>query len=181
MNFKLINTFIAGIALTVLLAGSALAHEKSSQYKLAPERDYKGWAKFFTHVEKPATKQIREGFINPIGAKAEQGKSFPYGTVFVMEIYNAKADEKGELVKDSQGRLVKGDLSKIYVMTKKEGFSSQYKDQPHPTGDWEFRAYDDKNKVIVHSVKEAESCRVCHVPVAGTDFVLRYEEFFSKK
>ncbi len=76
---------------------------------LALPGNYMVWQKFLSDVQRPDVKQVRELFINPVGAKTAAGQNFPNGTV--MELYKAKmAGEAPETGAD--GKLVKGDLAK---------------------------------------------------------------------
>ena len=65
--------------------------------------DYKSWPVFLKDVQRPDAKQIRDIYINTVGAKAVAGKPFANGTVSVMELYKAKENADGTLSKGADG------------------------------------------------------------------------------
>jgi hemoglobin len=129
-----------------------------------------------SEIQRPDTKQVRELFVNTLGAKTNAGQPFPNGTVMVMELYKAKLD--GEtLVTGPDGKLVKGDLAKIFLMAKGEGWGQDVPENLR-TGNWVFSAYGPDGKVLA---EDFGKCRACHVPLAIKDFVHRYDEYFEKR
>lgn len=137
---------------------------------------YQNGPKFLSEVQRPDTKQVRELFINQVGAKTSAGQSFPNGTVMVMELYKAQLD--GEtLVTGPDGKLVKGDLAKVFVMEKGEGWGQEMPENLR-TGNWVFAAYGPDGKPLA---EDFGKCRACHVPLAAKDFVHRYDEYFEKR
>lgn len=145
--------------------------------ELAIPGDYKTWPKFLSAVQRPDAKQVREIYMNPAATSATAAKGFSNGTVLVMENYAAKADAAGALVQGADGKLVKGDLLRIFVMGKNEGWG-QSAPEGLKNGDWVYAAY------LANGDKAADpiaACRACHMPLtASKDFVHRYDEFFSK-
>ena len=94
----------------------------------------------------------------------------------VMELYQTKmAGETPETGAD--GKLVKGDLAKILVMGKGEGWGQ---DVPNnlKIGNWVFGAYGPDGKALA---EDFTKCRACHAPLAQKDFVHRYDEYFEKR
>jgi hemoglobin len=138
--------------------------------------DYKSWPKFLSFVQKPDVKQVRELYINPTGSRTRQGEPFPNGTVMVMEIYKAKADGD-QPIKDPDGKLVKTDLAKVFVMGKNEGWGQ---DQPEnlKNGSWLYAAYGPDGKRLM---EDFGKCRACHQPQAQKDFVHKYDEYFQQR
>lgn len=137
---------------------------------------YQNGPKFLSGVQRPDIKQVRELFINEIGAKANVGQPFLNGTVMVMELYKAQVD--GEMpVTGPDGKLVKGDLAKIFVMEKGEGWGQDVPEHLK-TGNWVFAAYAPDGKPLA---EDFGKCRACHVPLAAKDFVHRYDEYFEKR
>lgn len=139
---------------------------------------YRSWPKFLAEVQRPDVKQIRDIYLNPIGHKTKSGEAFPYGSISVMEIYKAKTGPDGELLKGADGKLVKGDLAKVFVMGKNKGWGQ---DAPAElkTGEWIYAGYLADGKTP--SGDKTSACRTCHVPAAKNDFVLRYDEYFQKR
>ena len=138
---------------------------------------YKSWPKFLSEVQRPDVKQVREIFINPVGAGAQKGQPFPNGTTLVMENYAAKLGADGSPVKGADGKLIKGDLSKVFVMGKGEGWGD---DAPPglKNGDWVYAAYGADGKTTSDPIA---ACRGCHLPLVSQDFIHRYAEYFDKR
>lgn len=149
---------------------------KPKDGELAYPADYKTWPKFLSEVQRPDAKQVRELFVNPAGAKAAAGQTFPNGTVMVMELHKAKmAGEAPETGTD--GKLVKGDLAKVFVMGKGEGWGQDVPDNLK-NGNWVFAAYGPDGNALA---EDFTKCRACHAPLAQKDFVHRYDEYFEKR
>jgi hemoglobin len=138
---------------------------------------YRGWHTFLTNVQRPDVKQVRDIYVNGKGASAKQGDPFPNGTTFVMELYNARADADGKLATDSDGKLVKGDLAKIFVMSKGKNWGAGVTPAELRNGDWVYAAYLPDAKT--HAPDAAAGCRGCHLPQEAKDFVHRYDEYFA--
>ena len=133
---------------------------------------YQRWPRFVQHINK--AEHVRYIYVNCIGASSIKGEPMENGSQFVMEIYNAKKDAAGQPVKDADGNLVKGDLAKIFVMGKDEGWGA---DAPTglATGDWIYSAYNaDGSKAKVNY----NACRACHLPLADDDYVFHYNQYF---
>lgn len=155
---------------------TAKAPVKPKDGELALPGNYMVWQKFMSDVQRPDVKQVRELFINYVGAKTAAGQTFPSGTVMVMELYKAKmAGEAPETGAD--GKLVKGDLAKVFVMGKGEGWGQDVPDNLK-NGNWVFAAYGPDGKALA---EDFAKCRACHAPLAQKDFVHRYDEYFEKR
>jgi hemoglobin len=144
--------------------------------ELALPADYKTWPKFLSEVQRPDVKQVRDLYVNPKGTKAAPGQPFPNGTVMVMELYKAKAEGE-ELAKGGDGKLVKGDLAKVFVMGKDEGWGQDVQENLK-NGTWVFAAYGPDGKPLA---EDFTKCRACHAPLARKDFVHRYDEYFEAR
>lgn len=143
---------------------------------LALPADYKSWPKFLTDIPKAEPKQVRDIYINPTGARASAGQNFPSGTVMVMEIYKAKMDGD-KIATGTDGKPVKGDLAKVFVMGKEQGWGDKLPDNLK-NGDWVYAAYDATSKPIM---EDFAKCRACHMPLAQKDFVHKYDEYFQSR
>lgn len=149
---------------------------KPKDGELTYPADYKTWPKFLSEVQRPDAKQIRELFVNQVGARTNQGQMFPNGTVMVMELYKAKLN--GDVPETgADGRLVKGDLAKVFVMGKGEGWGQDVPDNLK-NGNWVFSAFGPDGKALA---EDFTKCRACHAPLAVKDFVHRYDEYFDKR
>lgn len=150
---------------------------KPNDGELALPADYKLWPKFLTNIDKEQVKQVRDIYINDVGARTMAGKEFPNGTMMAMEIYKAKENPDGTLVKTAEGKLVKGDLAKVFLMGKGEGWGQTVPENLR-NGAWVYGATGPEGKPIM---EDFTKCRACHVPVAQKDFVQRYDEYFEKR
>jgi hemoglobin len=149
---------------------------KRKDGELALPGNYMVWPKFLSEVQRPDAKQVRELFINPSGAKTNQGQPFPNGTVMVMELYKVKMN--GEAIETGpDGKFVKGDLAKVFVMGKGEGWGQDVPDSLK-NGNWVFAAYGPDGKALA---EDFTKCRACHAPLAAKDFVHRYGEYFENR
>jgi len=143
----------------------------------ATPSDYKNWPKFVPTVDKAATPQVRELYINQAGMMSKRGDDFPSGTVSVMELYEAQKLADGKPRMDAKGNLVKGKLSKIFIMEKGKGWGSQQPAGTIDNGDWIYSAYLADGKTP--ATKDFAACRSCHLPLADKDYIARYDEHFD--
>jgi hemoglobin len=143
---------------------------------LALPGDYRSWPKFLMEIPKADTKQVRDIYINSAGARTSAGQAFPNGSVMVMEIYKAKMDGD-KPVTGMDGKLVKGELAKVFVMGKNQGWGDKVPENLK-NGDWIYSAYDAAGKPLA---EDFTKCRACHAPLAQKDFVHRYDEYFEKR
>jgi hypothetical protein len=137
--------------------------------------DYASYPTFLKAVQKPM--HIRDLYVNSIGAKTQKGEAFPNGSILVMAIYNAKIDTTGIAVKGPDGKNVKANLAKVFVMQKGAGWG---KNAPEglENGDWIYTAFKPDGKPID---AKYTTCRGCHLPLNEEDFVHRYNEYFDKR
>ena len=165
MNNSFAKKALMGAAAAVFLSvsGGVAANQDGAM----DMPDYKNWPTFLDGIEKKSG-HVRDIYINKIGAQAKAGEPFANGTVSVMEIYSAK----GEM-----GAMQKGELQKVFVMYKGEGYGKSA--QPGmQTGDWVYGAFDAKgNKLSV----DYNTCRSCHLPLTTADYVFHYDKYFASK
>lgn len=72
---------------------------------------------------------------------------------------------------------MKGDLAKIFVMGKEQGWGDGLPDNLK-NGDWAYAAYDTSGKPLM---EDFTKCRACHAPLVQNDFVHRYDEYFQTR
>lgn len=175
-------SLMLGVILTVVgctsmsMTPSAQSGSMPKDGELAFPADYASYPTFLTGIQKPDA--VRDIYINETGVAAHAGESFPNGTILVMAIFGAKKDSQGQLEKDPQGKLVKGELAKIYVMQKEQGWG---KGAPAglQNGDWIYSAFTPSGERL--KVDYAK-CRGCHLPLGeAKDFVHRYDEYFETR
>ena len=143
---------------------------------LPPPADYRSWPKFLVNIPKDEAKQMRDICINPTGTRTSASQSFTNGTVMVIEIYTASADGD-KLITGMDGKRIKGDSAKVFVMGKDQGWSDKFPESLK-NGDWIYAAYDATSKPLM---EDFSKCRPCHMPLAQKDFVHRYDEYFEKR
>lgn len=170
---RVLPALLAGLLALPTLPATAGESPKDGELAFP---DYAEWPAFLKSVQKP--NMVRDLFVSPEGAKTKKGEAFPEGTTLVMEIYNAKKDKDGNVLKNPHGKVVKDNLAKIYVMQKGKGWG-QHAPKDLKNGDWIFSAFSAEGKPI-----EADyaKCRGCHLPLGeAKDFTHRYDEYFDKR
>ena len=75
------------------------------------------------------------------------------------------------------GKLERGDLLRVFVMGKGEGWG-ETAPQGLKNGDWVYAAYGADGKIAADPIAP---CRACHLPLVTKDFVQRYDEYFEKR
>lgn len=138
---------------------------------------YRAWPKFHSEVQRPDANQVREIYMNTVAGNATPAAGFPNGTLFVMENYAAAANADGSLKQGADGKLVKGDLLRVFVMGKNAGWG-QSAPEGFENGDWIYAGYLSSGE---RSPDPTVTCRAYHLPLVNKDFVHRYDEHFSKK
>lgn len=132
-----------------------------------------------THVlydvlDQPENKEIRELYVNPEALRGlKEGQPLPSGTVLSAPTFKAVLNDRGELVKDANGRLVRGRLDRIVVMEKRTGWGSEYP-ADFRNGEWEYARFG-ADGTPSPNVKY-EACFQCHKPKSGEDFVFSYSQ-----
>lgn len=145
--------------------------------ELALPADYKTWPKFLSAVQRPDAKQVREIYMNPVAAKATAAGGFAHGSMFVMENYAAKAKPDGTLETGPDGKLVKGELLRAFVMGKNKGWGEDVPEALR-NGNWVYASYLGNGQ---KGPEPGAACRGCHTPLKDKDFVFRYDEHFAQK
>ncbi|WP_339376825.1 cytochrome P460 family protein [Nostoc sp. 106C] len=138
--------------------------------------NYQNEFKLIYVVDRPDNKQVRVICGNDIAAAVKPGKTFPYGSVFVMEIYHAKQDANGNILKDEKGQYIREALTAIFVHRKEKGFGADYLDDR--SGEWEYIGYrPDKTYLPNAAPGKTNACASCHLRQAGKseDYVFRKE------
>ncbi len=133
----------------------------------------------YTVLDQPDLKELREAYINPEAFKALQpGQPLPYGSILSLPTFKALLDEKGEMVKDPNGRLVRGRLDRVVVMEKRPGWGAEYPEELR-NGEWEYaRFLADGSRDPKANIK---GCFECHKPEAQRDFVFTLTELLKAR
>jgi len=182
VNRKVVRRMALLVAAVVVAACSQMT---ATSYK-APMKDgeavipadYKSWPKMLSAVQRPDAKQVREMYIDPKGNQTRAGEPFPYGTVMVMENYAAVAKPDGTLETGADGKLVKGNMVRIFIMEKTKG-AGQDVPEALRNGEWVYASFTPDGK---RTEDPFAPCRACHAPLTEKkDFVQRYDEYFQKR
>ena len=176
--------FVGVSALCLGIAACSSTHSDSRMIApsgdgdVAVPADYASWTKFVPTIDKP-NGQVREIYINNRGMQATRGEAFPPGTISVMEIYASRKDARGNPATGDNGRLVKGELAKVFVMAKGDGWGQKLPAGTIDNGDWLYAAYEADAKTP--ATNDFSKCRECHAPMAGDDYIARYGEHFDNR
>lgn len=154
-----------------------LGEPKLKDGELPMPANYRSWPKFLSAVQRPDAKQVREIYMNTPATEATRSGGFPNGTVFVMENYAALTNPDGSLKTGPDGKLIKGDLLRVFVMGKNAGWGQDVV-EPLRNGNWIYAGYLPNG---TRSPEDLNTCRACHVPLAAKDFVHRYDEHFATR
>jgi hypothetical protein len=144
--------------------------------ELTAPTNYRGWPKFLSAVQRPDAKQVREIYMDPEATSGTHAAGFPNGTVFVMENYAAVLNPDGTVKPGPDGKLMKGDLLRVFVMGKNPGWGDSAP-AGLKNGDWIYSSF------LANGDKASDAltnCRACHLPLDKKDFVQRYDEYFGK-
>jgi hypothetical protein len=176
MTLKIGSAF----ALVTLLAACGVMQSSAPKYEdgdVPLPKNYRDWPKFLSAVQRPDAKQVREIYVNTSGSKAQPGQPFPNGTMFVMENYAAELHGDGNPAHGTDGKLVKANLVRVFVMSKNEGNGTKVAPELK-NGDWVYTSYDAAGN---KTGDQLNTCRACHLPLAGKDYVQRYDEYFATR
>jgi hypothetical protein len=171
MTFRKSAAFVAAIAAVSGIA-SAVEVWAGADVVAFPENYAKGVQ--WQVVDKPPLKQVHVLYATPESiTAASKDQPMPNGTVFVVVRHAAKLDPQGNPLKDSDGRLVMGDILGFNIMEKRTGWGGEYPDTVR-NGEWEYRAFDAQKKP--DDKVKLTACFECHKPLASQDFVQAYDK-----
>jgi len=123
-------------------------------------------------VDHLARKRVRKMYVNPQAhATARAQQALPDGTVLIMEDHEAKTDAQGNLVRDTDGRLIPLDpVTNMFVMEKNAAWST---DNEH----WDYAWYQADGKLKPGA--KYDGCFSCHTGRAERDFTFTYWKFVA--
>jgi len=166
MNISIKPAMLIALTLGVSVALSAEALKDGS---VPLSKNYTHWTVFLKDVQRPDVKQVRELYVNSVGAKAKEGDAFPLGTTIVMENHEA--------VPGADSKLTPGAIVRIYVMHKIKGTPEGVPDGLQ-NGSWVYGSFTADGKP---AVDDFQKCRACHLPLASKDYVQRYDDYFKAR
>ncbi len=112
-------------------------------------------------------------YINELAASSPgfSQARYPNGSVIMMEFAKPQRDGEGELLRDARGVPLKGEIERIDVMRRGDGFGTAYGE--NRAGEWEFASYRPDGSTLTAPDKTAH-CAGCHRNAgADKDFVFR--------
>lgn len=116
--------------------------------------------------------QVIRLFANDVALEAARaGKELPNGAILVGEIYAAKKDKDGKVIKSALGQRIRAKLAAVAVMQKGEGWGADFPDGLR-NGDWDFAIFSPDGKRLD---KDLNACRACHAPLTNTQHVFSIE------
>lgn len=128
----------------------------------------------YTVIDRSDIKEVRDLYAIPEAVKmARAGQPLPSGSVLTLVHFKARVDDKGDLVKDPNGRLVKGELDRIGVMEKRTGWGTEYPEDIR-NGEWEYALF--RPDGTRNEKANIKACFECHKPKSGEDFVFTFSK-----
>jgi hypothetical protein len=96
------------------------------------------------------------------------GEPLPTGTVLTMPAFKAVLDERGEPLKDANGRYIRGSLELVLVMEKRAGWGAEYPEELR-NGEWRYQRF--RPDGIRDASADPKACLTCHKPKHADDYV----------
>ena len=123
-------------------------------------------------LDRPDSKQYRELYASPGVVEAvRKGRPIPDGAVLTLVQWNVHQNEKGEPLKDGNGRFIKKDIIAHTVMEKRTGWGAEYGPDKR-NGEWEYAAFTAQGLPNAKANANIDGCFKCHLPHAKQDFVI---------
>ncbi len=162
------------LMMTAVLVVSAAAAAAAGPDRISYPDGYQQAYENYLNAERQNGKQLARFYANDVAVEgAKKGGPLPVGSILVMEIYKAKADEKGEPMRSKNlDRLVRGDLAAVMVKQKGAGWGKDYSGEKMNVGDWEFAGFKADGSRLD---KNFADCRSCHSELKDSNFVFSIE------
>jgi plastocyanin len=124
-------------------------------------------------LDRPDTKQYRELYAPASAVEAvRKGQPIPHGTVLTLVQWSVQQDEKGNPLKDANGRFIKKDILGHTVMEKQRGWGADYPSDWPRNGEWEYAVFTTDGRPNPKGNANNKACFTCHLPHAKQDFVI---------
>ena len=162
--------FMLGVALLLVAAPTLAGPEKVT---FPPYQTHV----HYTTVDRPDVKEVRDVYAaSEVVKGARSGQPLPAGSILTLVHFKAQVDDKGQFVKDPNGRLVKGVLDRIGVMEKRIGWGAEYPDDMR-NGEWEYASF--RPDGTFNEKANVKPCFQCHKPQSGQDFLFTLRELVN--
>jgi len=157
------------VALSAALASTAAF---AGPEKIKYPSDYLKGVLYQT-LDRPDNKQYRELYATPAAVEAvRKGQPIPSGTVLTLVQWSVEQDDKGNPVKDANGRFIKKDIIAHTVMEKRTGWGADYPSDWPRNGEWEYAVFTTDGQPNPKGNANNKACFTCHLPHAKQDFVI---------
>ena len=124
-------------------------------------------------LDRPDNKQYRELYATPAAIEAvRKGQAIPSGTVLTLVQWSVQQDDKGNPIKDSNGRFIKKDIVAHTVMEKRVGWGADYPADWPRNGEWEYAVFGPDGQPNEKANANHKACFTCHLPHAKQDYVI---------
>ena len=124
-------------------------------------------------LDRPDSKQYRELYAPAAAVEAvRKGQPIPHGTVLTLVQWSVQQDEKGNPLKDSNGRFIKKEIIGHTVMEKRSGWGADYPADWPRNGEWEYAVFTADGRPNPKGNANNKACFTCHLPHAKQDFVI---------
>ena len=124
-------------------------------------------------LDRPDNKQYRELYATPAAIEAvRKGQPIPSGTVLTLVQWSVQQDDKGNPIKDANGRFIKKDIIAHTVMEKRAGWGADYPADWPRNGEWEYAVFGPDGQPNEKANANNKACFTCHLPHAKQDFVI---------
>ena len=137
--------------------------------------DYRAAFKLLAVTARDDGSEITTTYANEIAASVTHSSQLPYpnDSIIVMEFAAPFRDGEGQLLRDSSGELMKGEVAHVDVMRRGQGFGSIYGD--NRAGEWEFASYARDGHTLIPPAASGH-CAACHAKAgADKDYVFRLQ------
>jgi plastocyanin len=149
-------------------SGTALAGPEKIKF---PSNYLKGM--LYQTLDRPDAKQYRELYAPASAVEAvRKGQPIPHGTVLTLVQWSVQQDEKGNPIKDANGRFIKKDIIAHTVMEKQKGWGADYPSDWPRNGEWEYAVFTADGQPNAKGNANNKACFTCHLPHAKQDFVI---------
>lgn len=164
-------------SLLLVLATSVPAAETTRQSGTRPERvplpkEYQSAFQVVRVANKTAQTKLGTIYANAAAAAIRDLTQLPYpdGAIFVMEWADPARDARGEPLVDATGNWLKGEVTRIDVMQRQNGFGAAYGEKR--AGEWGFASYQ-PDGTPMSPAPDLTACAACHTKAVERDFVFR--------
>jgi plastocyanin len=157
---------------TLVLASFVSTAAMAGPEKIKFPSDYLKGVLYQT-LDRPDSKQYRELYAPAAAVEAvRKGQPIPYGTVLTLVQWSVHQDDKGNPIKDANGRFIKKEIIAHTVMEKQRGWGADYPADWPRNGEWEYAAFTADGQPNAKANANNKSCFTCHLPHAKQDFVI---------